>query len=141
MGELANCPRCGALFLKGAQDVCKDCHNEEEEKFDTVYAFIRQKKNRMATVLEVSDATGVEESLIMKWVHKKRLHPASFPNLTYKCERCDNQIYEGNLCKDCAEELKKGFTDDQPKTIAEQKAEQDKKRAYINMTEEKEWKR
>ncbi|RPF54353.1 TIGR03826 family flagellar region protein [Aquisalibacillus elongatus] len=134
MGDLANCPRCGALFLKGPLDVCQNCYQEEEEKFDLVYQFIRQKKNRMATVLEVSSETGVEEKLIMKWVHQKRLHPAQFPNLTYPCERCSNPIREGKLCKDCADELKEGFNDEQPKTIAEKEAEYEKNRAYINVS-------
>ncbi|GEL78714.1 TIGR03826 family flagellar region protein [Tenuibacillus multivorans] len=138
MGELANCPRCGNLFVKGRIDVCNNCYKEEEEKFETVYQFIRQKKNRMATVLEVSEATGVREKLIMKWVKQRRLRPTQFPNLSYGCERCGNPIYEGKLCKNCVSELKAGITDDQPKTIAEQEAEKDRERAYVNLAQENE---
>lgn len=91
MGELANCPMCGELFLKEILTVCRSCYEKEEEQFETVYKYIRKKKNRTATVDEVAEATGVKESLIRKWVKERRIHRADFPNLTYSCERCGEQ--------------------------------------------------
>src|SRR5690606_39269557 len=98
MGELANCPNCGALFVKGVRTVCNNCFKEEEEMFNKVYAYVRKKENRMATVTEVSEATGVEEKIIMKFVKEHRLHTVQFPNLSYNCDRCGNPIQEGKLC-------------------------------------------
>lgn len=105
MGELANCPMCGELFLKEILTVCRSCYEKEEEQFETVYKYIRKKKNRTATVDEVAEATGVKESLIRKWVKERRIHRADFPNLTYSCERCGEQIHEGKLCDSCKNEL------------------------------------
>ncbi|WP_188206715.1 TIGR03826 family flagellar region protein [Alkalibacillus aidingensis] len=141
MGELANCPNCGELFVKGSQDVCRKCFKEEEEKFDRVYNFIRKKKNRMATMNEVSEGTDVEKSLIQKWLRQKRIHAGSFPNLTYGCERCGEQIYEGKLCENCADQLKTDISqDERQKTIAELEQEKrDRQQVYFNVDQENKW--
>lgn len=107
MGELANCKRCGRVFVKTVRDICNECYKEEEQLFEKVYKYIRKKENRTATIQEVSEATDVEESLIMKWVKEKRIHTKDFPNLTYECERCGKPIQDGKICEDCALELKK----------------------------------
>ncbi|WP_017184923.1 TIGR03826 family flagellar region protein [Alkalibacillus haloalkaliphilus] len=139
MGELANCPNCGELFVKGAQTVCRTCFLEEEEKFETVYSFIRKKKNRTATMGQVSDETGVEKSLIQKWLRQRRIQPGTFPNLTYQCERCDTQIYEGKLCLDCADVLKSDLQQGEVKTIAEKENEKKRQKVYFNVDQENKW--
>ncbi|UFT98552.1 hypothetical protein KO561_15310 [Radiobacillus kanasensis] len=105
MAELINCPRCDKLFVKGFRDICPDCYKEEEKAFQTVYAYMKQRKNREATVLDIVEGTGVEEELILKFVKEKRLRTSLFPRLAYKCERCDREITEGNLCTNCSSEL------------------------------------
>ncbi|MRH41967.1 hypothetical protein GH741_04670 [Aquibacillus halophilus] len=105
MGELANCPRCNDLFVKGVRDFCQQCFKEEEHAFQTVYDFIKQRKNRQATVLQIVDATGIDEQFILKFVKEKRLRASQFPNLNYPCEKCGKGIDEGVLCKDCSSEL------------------------------------
>ncbi|PKR77980.1 hypothetical protein CEY16_08650 [Halalkalibacillus sediminis] len=141
MGELANCPECGTLFVKGAQTVCRDCYLEEEDKFQRVYEFLRKKKNRTATLNEVSEKTEVEEKLILKFMKQKRIHASSFPNLMYDCERCGNKIYEGKLCKNCIGEIQQDLdTEDQGQTIAE-KEKSDTTGAYINVNKENRWSR
>ncbi|WP_277673676.1 TIGR03826 family flagellar region protein [Piscibacillus halophilus] len=132
MAELANCPQCGELFVKGNITVCQSCYQEEEKKFEKVYAFIRQKKNRTATMYEVANETGVEESLITKWVKEKRIHPSHAPNLTYPCERCGNPISEGKLCSSCTITLKEDLTKESIKTVAEQQSDYSANRAYFN---------
>ncbi|MBP2078905.1 TIGR03826 family flagellar region protein [Oceanobacillus polygoni] len=106
MAELANCVRCNAVFVKGLRDVCQNCYKKEEDAFQTVYRYLRERKNREATLLEIIDATGVEESLIIKFIKEKRLLPSDFPKLAYPCERCGNEITSGKLCISCSEELK-----------------------------------
>ena len=105
MVELANCSRCGRVFVKTVRDICPDCYRDEEEAFQKVYRFIRDQKNREATVLEIVEATGVDEELIMKFVKERRLTPKEFPNLKYPCERCGKGITEGKICLDCRKEL------------------------------------
>ncbi|KGP73556.1 membrane protein [Pontibacillus yanchengensis Y32] len=105
MGELANCPRCNALFMKQFKSICENCYKEEERDFDTVYQFIRKKENRTSTVDEVVEATGVKREVIMKFVKEGRLRTGMFPNLTYPCQKCGEPINEGKICGNCSSEI------------------------------------
>jgi flagellar operon protein (TIGR03826 family) len=109
MGNLANCSRCKRLFLKGTSTVCPECKKAEEKDFQTVYAFLRKKVNRTATVTQIEESTGVPERQIRQFVKQKRLHPAQFPNLDYGCEKCGSPIREDRLCAKCKESLYKGL--------------------------------
>ncbi|WP_042222439.1 TIGR03826 family flagellar region protein [Oceanobacillus manasiensis] len=106
MAELANCSRCDAVFVKGMRDICQNCFKEEEAAFDTVYRFLRERKNREATLQEVVEATGVEQMLILKFVKQKRLRTSQFPKLAYPCTKCGEPIVQGELCEKCVKELK-----------------------------------
>ncbi|GGF31228.1 hypothetical protein GCM10010954_33040 [Halobacillus andaensis] len=126
MAELANCPRCNALFMRGPATVCRDCVKQEEKEFQTVYAFVRQKKNRTATVLEIVRETGVEEYKIRDFVKAKRLHPAQFPALAYSCEKCGADIQEGRLCESCAREIHQGVREQEElKSVTERNKKED----------------
>ncbi|WP_027965373.1 TIGR03826 family flagellar region protein [Halalkalibacillus halophilus] len=141
MGDLANCPSCGQLFVKSTQPICRECYQKEEEQFESVYEFVRRKKNRASTMGEVSEATGVDKPLIQKWLREKRLHAASFPNLTYDCERCGEQIYEGKLCSTCATSLQKDLSEapEKDRTFAEKQEEERKAKVYFNVDQENKW--
>lgn len=106
MAELANCPNCGEVFVKSIRNICQECFYEEEKAFETVYRYIRQKKNREATITEISEATGVEEQLIIKFIKENRIRAVNFPNLNYPCERCHQPIAQGRLCQSCSDGLK-----------------------------------
>ncbi|AXI10022.1 hypothetical protein CUC15_14275 [Oceanobacillus zhaokaii] len=122
MAELANCSRCGNVFVKGIREICQNCYKEEEEAFQTVYKFLQIQKNRTATMIEIVEATGVEEEYISKFVKEKRLLPAHFPNLAYPCDRCGADITTGKLCHDCQIELKKDLAiHDEIETISEER--------------------
>src|SRR5699024_11870168 len=74
MAELKNCERCGEIFASiGDKDVCPKCGRQEEEDFQKVYRFLTNRKNREATILEIVEATGVEEDLIIKFMKQNRL--------------------------------------------------------------------
>lgn len=106
MAELANCSKCGRLFVKlSIRDVCESCYQEEEQQFERVYAFLRRRENRMATMAQVVEATGVEEKLIIKWIRAGRLQLVHFPNLGYPCDSCGALIREGRLCAKCLGQL------------------------------------
>ena len=109
MEQLANCPICGQLFMKGIRSVCQACYQEEEEKFETVYAFIRNKKNRSAKMDEICEKTGVSEKTINRFVKEGRIRLSEFPNLTYPCESCGHPIREGKLCTGCKKKLRKSL--------------------------------
>ncbi|WP_339171677.1 TIGR03826 family flagellar region protein [Anoxybacillus sp. FSL W8-1294] len=108
---LDNCPKCGSLFVRTQfRDVCEACYKEEEKLFEKVYAFIRKRENRTATMSQVVDATGVEEALIIKWIKKGWLQLVHFPNLGYPCEKCGATIREGRLCSSCISSIQKEMT-------------------------------
>jgi flagellar operon protein (TIGR03826 family) len=106
--NLVNCPNCGALFIKNQfRDVCENCYREEEKQFEKVYNYIRRRENRMATMSQVVEATGVKESLLIKFIKTGRLKLANLPNLGYPCDRCGTLIREGRLCNDCSTDINK----------------------------------
>ncbi|OZU88803.1 hypothetical protein CIL03_10995 [Virgibacillus indicus] len=106
MAELANCSRCNDVFVKGIRDICQKCYKEEEKVFEIVYRFLRERKNREATMEEIIKATGAKEAFIIKFIREKRLHPSQFPKLAYSCERCGTSIVSGHLCENCTKELR-----------------------------------
>jgi flagellar operon protein (TIGR03826 family) len=135
MGELANCPRCGRLFVKHSiRDVCEQCYKEEEALFEKVYQFLRKRENRTATMAQVVEATGVSESLITKWIKIGRLQLVHFPNLGYPCESCGTMIREGQLCTKCRTKLQREL-----KQFEEEKQQQRQRMAtyYVQKDEER----
>lgn len=106
--NLDNCPVCGGLFLKTKfRDICEKCYKEEEEAFEVVYNFLRKRENRMATITQVVEATGVEEALLFKFIKTGRLQLRQFPHLGYPCARCGTIIREGKLCESCNKDVNK----------------------------------
>ena len=102
MAELGNCPQCGDIYvLNNIRDVCLNCYKQEEADFEKVYQFIRKKQNRTAQMEEVVEATGVQKTLIYKFIKKGRIKLAQFPNLGYPCAKCGTIIREGKLCQPC----------------------------------------
>lgn len=109
--DLVNCPNCGTLFVKTKfRDVCDNCHKLEEEQFEKVYKFIRKSSNRSATIMQVVEATGVEEDLVIKFIKSGRIRASSNPNLGYPCEKCGKPIQSGRICDDCAENIRKNLS-------------------------------
>ncbi|TDL78936.1 TIGR03826 family flagellar region protein [Peribacillus frigoritolerans] len=107
MGELSNCPECYQLFVRTQfKTVCDACYKEEEQKFEVVYGFLKQSKNRMATLFEVEEQTDVEEDLILKFIRQGRIQLANFPNLGYPCQKCGTLIRENKLCTSCGKDIK-----------------------------------
>ncbi|AJD92156.1 membrane protein [Jeotgalibacillus malaysiensis] len=107
MAEIKNCPKCNAIFnYNGLRDVCPKCFKEEEELFETVYRFLRQRENRAASIERITEVTGASESLLHKWVRKRRLHPAQFPGLGYPCDNCGTLIIQGKICRSCTDKIK-----------------------------------
>ena len=123
--NLANCPECGGLFVKSEfRLTCEKCFREEEKQYEIVYNYLRKRENRMATMMQVVEATGVKESLIIKFVKAGRLHLSQFPNLGYPCDRCGTLIRDGRLCADCSQDLQKQIDD-------LQKMEEEKKQRFM----------
>ncbi|MGE7876008.1 TIGR03826 family flagellar region protein [Peribacillus muralis] len=105
--DIFNCPSCNSLFVMTKfRDVCDACYKDEEAKYDKVYAYIRKKINRTASMMQVVKDTGVEEILIIKFVKTGKLRISQFPNLGIPCEKCGTQIKSGRLCDNCGDSLR-----------------------------------
>ncbi|MFJ7639485.1 MAG: TIGR03826 family flagellar region protein [Peribacillus sp.] len=131
--DLFNCPNCNSLFVKSKfRDVCDACYKEEEAQFDKVYDYIRKKSNRTASMVQVVDATGVEEELIIKFVKTGKLRIAQFPNLGIPCEKCGTVIRSGRLCDSCSQSIRSGLeTYENEEKRRLEIEERDKKNTYF----------
>ncbi|EIT86937.1 putative regulator of flagella formation [Fictibacillus macauensis ZFHKF-1] len=107
MGELENCLQCHALFVYNGRKICQNCYANEEKDYDAVFHFMRQQKNRQATLHDIHTHTGVEERKIMNFLRQGRLHIVQFPQLYYECDTCLGPIREGRICKVCSVKMKK----------------------------------
>lgn len=105
--DLHNCPKCDSLYVKNKfRDVCEKCWKEEEQAYEVVSKFMRKRENRAATILQVVEATGISEDLILKFIKAGRFQLTQFPNFGYPCDKCGSIIREGRICSSCASELK-----------------------------------
>ena len=138
MAELANCSRCGTVYVKTIRDICENCFKKEEEAFQTVYQFLRERKNRKATMLEIVEETGVEEELIIKFVKERRLLPTDFPNLAYPCDRCGRGITTGKLCENCQQELKRDLAMlQEEERMKQERKERERENIYFSFNKDK----
>ncbi|MGD6967714.1 TIGR03826 family flagellar region protein [Rossellomorea vietnamensis] len=133
MSELLNCPECNGLYVKNMfKDTCDKCFREEEKKFEEVYAFLRKRENRAASIERVVEVTGVREKLIHKWVRKKRLQPAHFPNMGYPCDNCGKIIPKAKLCDECTSNLTQDLQKLASETAFQEKKNKDRQSAYYS---------
>lgn len=101
--ELANCYRCGRLYAKAFRDMCPNCLKEIEAEYTKCVEYLR--KERKASMTELSEETGVSVSQITKFIREGRISVAEFSNMTYACETCGGPLREGNLCENCRRRL------------------------------------
>ena len=106
--NLGNCPRCGKLFAKGFRDHLSILHKDIELEYEKCLKFLRKEKT--ATINEVSDATEVSIKQITKFIKEGRISVADNPNMMYPCEVCGVLIYENNMCDSCRSHLARSFT-------------------------------
>ena len=98
--EYRNCLRCGKVFNYMSQPICDDCARAEEEDFMRVKEYVWD--NPHSNLIAISEATGVSEKRIMKYLKEGRLeieNDESAPLLT--CDHCGKPITSGRYCDAC----------------------------------------
>lgn len=108
--NLKNCPHCGKVFAdNSSHKICPTCRQQEEENFMKVKEYLWD--NPGATIDEVSQETGVERELIVKFVKEDRLSAEGIDfDFSLECERCGISITHGHYCKKCQQKLVEGFS-------------------------------
>jgi uncharacterized protein len=101
--SIRNCPGCGALFVPGPKSVCPACAAREDKEFDLVKEFLHTHPD--AVLADVSDATGVDQQTVLRFIRSSRLVVAKPQSFGLACERCGDPVATGQLCTDCAKEL------------------------------------
>jgi len=132
MAELANCSRCDKVFAKHMRDICQDCHKKEERDFNAVYRFLKERRNREATLQEIVKKTGVSENIIIKFIKNKRLRTSQFPRLAYPCEQCGTDIVTGKICEDCTQAFMQDLESYQSKEKT-RKSDDEKANVYYSL--------
>jgi flagellar operon protein (TIGR03826 family) len=103
--NVANCPRCGKIFVKGFNDVCPNCVKEIEQQYEKCVKYLRE--NKGAAITELSEAMEVSIKQITKFIREGRISIMNAPNMSYPCEVCGNLIRENTICEPCRSKLVK----------------------------------
>jgi len=130
--ELRNCYRCGRLFAKAFRDLCPNCLKDIEAEYNKCMDYLR--KERKASMSELSEATGVSIAQITKFIREGRISIADLPNMFLGCETCGATIREGNLCETCRRRLL-GDLQKSHETKAQAEAKEAKNMTYRTMQE------
>lgn len=112
--DLINCKECGKLFASSGKKICPDCRQSEEEKFELVKEYLWDNPN--SSIQKVSDETGVEKELIIKFMRENRLAAEGLLiDYTLKCKRCGTEIEAGVFCSSCRNKMVSDFKqEDEP---------------------------
>lgn len=108
--DLVNCKDCGRTFAsESGEAYCRRCRNKNvENEFKIVREYLYDHPG--ATVAEVSEETGVAETIIMKFLRDERLEIIEDENALLSCQKCGKSIKTGKLCDSCKNEMKSELT-------------------------------
>ncbi len=103
--NMRNCMRCGIMFQYNGVGhvICPRCREIDQKEFALVRNYIYE--NRGATILEVSDAVGVQPPIIEGFLRAGRLEIPPDSAVFIRCERCNKEIRSGRFCAECAKQL------------------------------------
>ena len=96
--SLSNCPLCGKLHAEDG--LCKECLKEEENKFWLLAKHLRD--NPGTTADGLVKATGLDLSLILKFLKQGRFQFSKAPG---SCAHCEKPAQFGAFCADHKHEL------------------------------------
>lgn len=100
---IANCKRCESLFNKVLHDICPNCLQEDQERFEQVRDYL--KDNRYAKLVDIVRDTHVLIEEITDMIEQGKLVLVDFPNLTIECQGCGLPTQDGAYCSTCKSEM------------------------------------
>jgi hypothetical protein len=99
-----NCPRCGKVYQINPHGLCLECRNRDISELQSCIDFMN--KNRKANMEQLTEATGVELSRVVKFIQEGKIPMSDYVNLTYPCEVCKAPIREHKMCIHCRSRIK-----------------------------------
>ncbi|MDR1160550.1 MAG: hypothetical protein LBK69_08005 [Syntrophomonadaceae bacterium] len=102
--ELRNCTECGRLFAYEGKSICNRCLDREDVKYSIVRKYVRE--NPGASIIQVAEATKIEESIVLHMVKDGRLKVGGYTAIN-NCVRCGKRISEGTYCETCLSAINK----------------------------------
>ena len=101
-GKLKNCKRCKKIFTYYGYgyEYCPSCKQIDSENFQKVKEYIYE--NGISKLIDVVEATGVEERTITTYLKEGRLEIPEGSTYYLRCERCGASICSGRFCQPCA---------------------------------------
>lgn len=126
--NVANCPRCGKIFVKGFNEVCPNCVKDLEQQYEKCLKYLRE--NKGTTINDLSEATGVAVKQITKFIREGRISIIHAPNMSYPCEVCGTLIRENTICEACRMKLVK----DVRNNAEDEKRDEERKRQENKIT-------
>lgn len=126
--NVANCPHCGKIFVKGFNDICSNCVKEINQQYEKCVKYLRE--NRGATINELSEVTEVTMKQITKFIREGRISIINAPNLSYPCEVCGTLIRDNMICESCRSKLVK----DVRNNAEDERRNEDRKKQDNNIT-------
>lgn len=103
--NVANCHRCGKIYIKNLNGMCPNCVRDIEQQYDKCFKYLRE--YRSCTIDELNEATEVPVKQIAKFIREGRISIKGNPNMFYLCEVCGAQIREHTICEPCRSRLAK----------------------------------
>jgi flagellar operon protein (TIGR03826 family) len=103
MDNVINCKRCFSLAVQTSKTgLCPKCAKTDAVWLEIVLDYLRKRENRAATIVQVLNATGVNEDWIYDWVRDGKILQRHFPNLGAPCPKCGKNLTDGvTLCTSC----------------------------------------
>jgi flagellar operon protein (TIGR03826 family) len=109
--DVKNCKRCGKMFQFMGSYICMNCVRRDDEDFGKVKGYVLDHPG--ASLVEVSEATGVNIRTISRFLREGRLDAEGL-DLTFDegemvCENCRRPIKSGRFCENCLQNLQQQF--------------------------------
>jgi flagellar operon protein (TIGR03826 family) len=129
--NVANCPRCGRIFVKGFNEVCPNCMKENELQYEKCLKYLRE--NKGCSINDLSEATEVTIRQITKFIKEGRISIINAPNMSYPCEVCGTLIRENPICDSCRSKLVKDVRNNSEDEIRKQELQKKDSKVSFNI--------
>ncbi len=95
-----SCWNCHRLFYYvGGEELCPECKEKLTTKFREVKDYIYDHPG--VKIPEVTEACGVSERQILRWLREERLYIAEDSAIVLTCKNCGKPINTGMYCAEC----------------------------------------